>query len=102
MTFFDLRISHVGIIRVNLAEAKKHFSRYTRLVKGGSFVVLCERNKPIAEIRPIGHLSAKRTKRKIGLMRGLCPIGVDFLKEDLETGEDFYKASIFPDIAPKS
>ena len=86
------------MITANLAEAKKHLAHYTRLVKGGSVVVLCERNKPIAEIRPLGHPSVKRPKRKIGLMKGLCPIGV----EDLETGEDFYKASIFPDIAPKS
>ena len=90
------------MITANLAEAKKHLAYYTRLVKGGSVVVLCERNKPIAEIRPLGHPSVKRPKRKIGLMKGLCPIGIDFLKEDLETVEDFYKASIFPDIAPKS
>ena len=90
------------MITANLAEAKKHLAHYTRLVKGGSVVVLCERNKPIAEIRPLGHPSVKRPKRRIGLMKGLCPIGVDFLKEDLETVEDFYKASIFPDIAPKS
>ncbi len=90
------------MIMVNLAEAKKHLAHYTRLVKGGSVVVLCERNKPIAEIRPLGHPSVKRPKRKIGLMKGLCPIGLDFLKEDLETGEDFYKTSIFPDIVPKS
>ena len=90
------------MITANLAEAKKHLAHYTRLVKGGSVVVLCERNKPIAEIRPLGHPSVKRPKRKIGLMKGLCPIGVDFLKEDLETVEDFYKASIFADIAPKS
>ena len=90
------------MITANLAEAKKHLAHYTRLVKGGYVVVLCERNKPIAEIRPLGHPSVKRPKRRIGLMKGLCPIGVDFLKEDLETVEDFYKASIFPDMAPKS
>ena len=90
------------MITANLAEAKKHLAHYTRLVKGGSVVVLCERNKPIAEIRPLGHPSVKRPKRRIGLMKGLCPIGVDFLEEDLETVEDFYKASIFPDMAPKS
>ena len=90
------------MIMANLAEAKKHLAHYTRLVKGGSVVVLCERNKPIAEIRPIGHLSVKRPKREIGLMKGLCPIGADILKEDLEMVEDFYKTSIFPNMASKS
>jgi antitoxin (DNA-binding transcriptional repressor) of toxin-antitoxin stability system len=51
------------MVSTNLAEAKKHLAHYTRLVKNGAVVVLCERNKPIAEIRPLGHHSAKRPKR---------------------------------------
>ena len=84
------------MVSANLAEAKKHFAHYTRLVKNGTVVVLCERNKPIAEIRPLGHHSAKRPKRKIGLMKGLCPVGLEFLQEDLEIARDFHDGSVFP------
>ena len=84
------------MVSTNLAEAKKHLAHYTRLVKSGTVVVLCERNKPIAEIRPLGHPAVKRPKRKIGLMKGLCPVGVDFLQEDLDTSQDFYDGAVFP------
>jgi len=39
--------------KVNIQEAKTHLSRYAKKVKSGETVILCERNKPIAEIRPI-------------------------------------------------
>lgn len=90
------------MVSTNLAEAKKHLAHYTRLVKNGAVVVLCERNKPIAEIRPIGHHSAKRPKRKIGLMKGLCPVGFNFLQEDVEIAQDFNDGSIFPTSATHS
>ena len=85
------------MIAVNLAEAKKHLAHYTRLVKGGSVVVLCERNKPIAEIRPLGHPSVKRPKRKIGLMKGLCPIGLDFLKGP-ENSENISQRGVYENV----
>lgn len=89
------------MVTTNLAEAKKRFSHYTRLVKSGTPVVLCERNKPIAEIRPLGKSSAKRPKRKIGLMKGLCPVGLEFLQGDPETEQDFQDGPIFPIPATK-
>jgi antitoxin (DNA-binding transcriptional repressor) of toxin-antitoxin stability system len=90
------------MVSTNLAEAKKHLAHYARLVKNGAVVVLCERNKPIAEIRPLGHHSAKRPKRKIGLMKGLCPVGFNFLQEDVEIAQDFNDGSIFPTSATHS
>ena len=40
------------MMRVNIADAKTHLSRYLRRVKQGEVVVLCRRNVPVAEIRP--------------------------------------------------
>ena len=40
------------MIRVNIAEAKTHLSRYLKRVEQGETVVLCRRNVAIAEIRP--------------------------------------------------
>ena len=38
---------------VNLHELKARLSHYTRLVKSGETVIVCERNVPIAELRPL-------------------------------------------------
>ena len=45
------------MIQININEAKAKLSKYTKMVKAGETVVLCERNKPFAEIRPLDHNS---------------------------------------------
>ena len=37
---------------ININEAKTHLSEYARRVKQGERFILCDRNKPFAEIRP--------------------------------------------------
>ena len=42
------------MIRLNIHEAKTHLSEYLqRMEKKGEPIVLCRRNVPIAEIRPL-------------------------------------------------
>ncbi len=41
------------MIKVNLAEAKSRLSHYLDSVERGETVVLCRRNVPVAEIRPL-------------------------------------------------
>lgn len=41
------------MIRVNLADAKSHLSEYINSVERGEIVILCRRNVPVAEIRPL-------------------------------------------------
>ena len=41
------------MIRVNLAEAKMRLSQYLDSVERGETVILCRRNVPVAEIRPL-------------------------------------------------
>jgi antitoxin (DNA-binding transcriptional repressor) of toxin-antitoxin stability system len=48
-------------------EAKTHLSRYIKQLKRGEIIVLCRRNQPVAEIRP---LSADNGKRRVGLAQG--------------------------------
>ena len=57
------------MIRINVTEAKTHLSRYLRRVERGETIVLCRRNVPIAEIRPL----AKQTRepRPVGVDRGM-------------------------------
>ena len=57
------------MIRVNVAEAKAHLSRYLKSVERGETVVLCRRNVPVAEIRALPR--AIREPRPVGIDRGM-------------------------------
>lgn len=57
------------MIRVNVAEAKAHLSRYLESVERGETVVLCRRNVPIAEIRALPRPT--RVPRPVGIDRGM-------------------------------
>lgn len=56
------------MIRLNMHEAKTHLSKYLAKLKQGEVIVLCRRNTPVAEIRPIP--GARRKPRPIGLAKG--------------------------------
>ena len=53
------------MISLNINEIKTHFSNYPTKVSNGETVVVCRRNVPIAEIKPVAALPNK--KRPIGL-----------------------------------
>lgn len=54
------------MIRVNIADAKTHLSRYVERAEDGETIVLCRRNVPVAEIRPLPKPPS-----------GLRPVGID-------------------------
>lgn len=57
------------MIRINIAEAKTQLSRHLERVERGETILLCRRNVPIAEIRP---LTPRRTEpRPVGIDRGM-------------------------------
>ena len=76
----------VVMIRLNIHEAKTHLSRYLKRLEQGETILLCKRNVPIAEIRP---LSGQRERpRPIGLAKGDFKVPPEFfdpLPEDLIT-----------------
>jgi prevent-host-death family protein len=55
--------------KVNVHEAKTYFSALVDRVARGETVVICRRNVPVAELRPVGH--PRRKPRPIGGVRGL-------------------------------
>ena len=55
--------------KVNIAEAKTHLSRYLDIVEKGETVVVCRRNVPIAEIRPVPKPCVE--ERPVGIDRGM-------------------------------
>lgn len=41
------------MIKVGLREANQHFSRYIKMLKNGDEIILTERGKPVAVIKPL-------------------------------------------------
>jgi len=66
------------MIRLNIHEAKTHLSRYLKRLVRGETLLLCKRNVPIAEIRPIPQ--ARKKIRPIGLAKGKLHIPASFFK----------------------
>ena len=66
------------MIRLNVHEAKTHLSRYLEKLERGETIVLCKRNIPIAEIRPLP--KRRQEKRPIGLAKGQFHVPPEFFK----------------------
>ncbi len=64
------------MIKVNVAEAKAHLSKYLRKVEQGETVVLARRNRPVAEIRRV--TVRRKARRPIGLCAGEFVVPEDF------------------------
>jgi antitoxin (DNA-binding transcriptional repressor) of toxin-antitoxin stability system len=72
--------------RINVYEAKTHLSRYLERVERGQTFLVCRRNEPIAELRPVKRERSK--PRPTGLAKGRLRIPPSFfepLPEDLLT-----------------
>ncbi len=52
------------MLKINIHEAKTHLSRYAKRVKAGETLLLCDRNKPFAEIRPLAKAKAKAVRQR--------------------------------------
>jgi prevent-host-death family protein len=65
--------------KINIHEAKTHLSQYLEEVEHGETVLLCRRNQPVAELRP---LAAHRHKpRSIGLAKGKFKVPASFFED---------------------
>ena len=56
------------MIRINIHEAKTHLSSYLKRLEQGEVIILCRRNVPIAELRPLP--TPRQEDRPVGLARG--------------------------------
>jgi antitoxin (DNA-binding transcriptional repressor) of toxin-antitoxin stability system len=66
------------MIKLNVHEAKTHLSRYLEKLARGETILLCKRNVPIAEIRPLPR--HRKTKRPIGLAKGKFKVPPEFFE----------------------
>ncbi len=69
---------------INIAEAKTHLSKYARLVKEGKRFILCDRNQPFAELRPLS--VGADGLRPFGLAAGTLsvPAGINQPDQEIE------------------
>ena len=81
---------------ININEAKTHLSRYAKRVKSGETIILCDRNKPFAEIRPLATKSTPK-KRQLGQLTGKIDFDEGFWEADAEIESDFLKGKIYPE-----
>ena len=69
---------------IDVTEAKARLSEYLARVERGETVIICRRNKPVAELRPVSGMPAR--PRPMGLAAGRVRIPKAFfepLDEDL-------------------
>ncbi len=89
------------MIVINIHEAKAKLSEYLDAVAGGETVVICKRNRPIAELRAV---EQKRTEpRPLG--RGAYTFAVpDSFFEPMPDDwlDEFYNGPVFPETKKPS
>ncbi|HXH01805.1 MAG TPA: type II toxin-antitoxin system Phd/YefM family antitoxin [Candidatus Competibacteraceae bacterium] len=66
------------MIMINIHEAKTHLSRHLEALERGETIIICRRNKPIAELRPLRPQSTE--PRPIGLAKGLFEVPDSFFE----------------------
>lgn len=87
------------MIMVNIYEAKARLSALLEKVAAGDQVLICKRNRPVAELRRVG--PSRTLPRPIGLAKGLIEIKPAFF-EPLpdEEIEPFERGTVYPAPAP--
>ncbi len=61
-------VNYMTMIVVNIFEAKAKLSEFIDAIERGERVVICKRNRPVAELRPVA--AARTEPRPIGLAKG--------------------------------
>lgn len=64
------------MIKLNIHEAKTHLSKYLAKLKAEERILLCKRNRPVAQITPLPEVPAR--PRPIGLAKGTFTVPRSF------------------------
>jgi prevent-host-death family protein len=73
-----IMVNIVTMIMVNIHEAKAKLSEYLEAVARGERVMICKRNRPVAELRAVEPESV--TERPVGLAKGHVTIPPSFFE----------------------
>lgn len=78
---------------INLNEAKARLGRYVAKAAKGEVIVLCERNRPIAELRAVSPVEEARPL-KLGVLKGVFKVPENFDARLKSLEEDFYSTDL--------
>jgi prevent-host-death family protein len=87
-----LLVHYPTMIKINIHEAKTHLSRYLTRVAEGETVVICNRNVPVAEIRPVP--SRRTTRRPVGLARDSFQVPPAFFEPLTDAELDTWRGTV--------
>ena len=82
----------MSVVRLNMREAKTHLSKYVANLKAGDRIILCRRNREIAEIRPV--MEPIDEPRPIGLGKGLADIPDSFFEPLPDEFQDRFESKL--------
>ena len=84
------------MIKANIYQIKVHFSEYLAKLELGESVVICRRNAPIAEMRPLAHHIAE--PRPIGLAKGTFKVPPAFFEPLPDEITKTFYSGFLPDV----
>jgi prevent-host-death family protein len=71
-------VYYMTMIKVNVFEVKARLSEYLDRVQDGEQVVICRRNRPVAELRPVA--APRMGLRPIGALKGGLDVPASFFE----------------------
>jgi prevent-host-death family protein len=80
---------------INLNEAKAHLGKYVAKAAKGEVIVLCERNRPVAELRAISGREEGRPV-KLGVLKGAFKVPENFDAPLASFEKEFYSSKLKP------
>lgn len=84
---------------VNVFEAKTHLSDLLDRAAAGERILICKRNQPVAELRPV--VATRTTPRPIGGAKGLVAVSPAFFDPlPADETEAFEEGAVYPPARP--
>ncbi len=89
------------IMRINVHEAKVGLSGYLKRAQGGERIIICNRNVPVAELKPVspdevGEAALRKPKRILGFAAGQFVIPESFYEPMTEEELSEWEGPVFP------
>lgn len=73
-----LLVYYIAMKKVNMYDAKTHLSQHLATLGEGEVLLICKRNKPVAELRPIP--KKRGGSRPIGLAKSVFRVPASFFE----------------------
>lgn len=86
MDYYIVMIGHEAE-KVNVGKVKEHFSSYVAKVEKGERVIVCRRNRPVAELVSIQGGAKETNQTNLGSARGSVTVKCDLTQPVMDEGD---------------